>query len=206
MICSAGHLRARDTLTPLRRLFVVATSVALFASTAVAEGGGHGAGHEPSIADLSWFWVNFAVYVSLLYVALRKPLAHGWASRRTRIADEVSSATSEMAAAERELAAVEALTKNLPKEQERARAEILKQGELEASGITTAASEKAVRIKSQVKELLDGESRSAEIAFRQGLIAKAVELSKARFVKGDYASRQSAYVDAAIDRAKRLVR
>ena len=79
-------------------------------------------------------------------------------------------------------------------------------GELEAQAISRAAVEKSVRVKSQVKELLEGETRSAEDQFRSSLIAQAVELSKDRFKSGDYAARQSAYVEAAADRAKRLVR
>ena len=111
-----------------------------------------------------------------------------------------------MEAAERELAAVEALTKNLTQEQERARVEILKQGELESGSIVSSAKEKAARLSSSTKDLLEGEARSAQAHFRATLVAKAVELSKAKFQTGELAARQSQYVDAAIDRAKKLVR
>jgi len=182
----------------------VATSSLLLAATVAHASGSEGA-HHGSIADVVGPWINFIVYVVLMVVLLRKPIKNGWAARRERIVSEVSAATSEMEAAERELAAVEALTKNITKEQERARAEILKQGELEAASIVSAAREKASRIKAQVKELLEGESRSAQASFRATLVAKAVELSKARFQNGEFASRQAAYVDAAVDRAKKLV-
>jgi F0F1-type ATP synthase membrane subunit b/b' len=165
-----------------------------------------GAGHHPSIHDIVPFWVNFVIYVGVMTFLLRKPIKSGWAARRERIAEEVSSATSDMEAAERELAAVEALTKNLSQEQDRARADILKQGELEANAIISAAKEKAIRLASSTKDLLEGESRSAQAQFRAALVAKAVELSKSKFQTGELAARQSAYVDAAIDRAKKLVR
>ena len=139
-------------------------------------------------------------------VLLRKPIKNGWASRRTRIAEEVASATADMEAAERELAAVEALTKNLSQEQERARVEILNQGELESHAIVSAAKEKATRLASSTQDLIEGESRSAQAHFRAALVAKAVELSKSKFQTGELAARQSQYVDAAIDRAKKLVR
>lgn len=166
--------------------------------------GGEGE-HHGSVLDLGKFWLNFIIYVVLLVALTKKPIKSGWASRRARIAEEVNSATSDMEEAERSLAAVEALTKNLAVEQQRARGEILSQGELEAQTIARAAAEKSSRIKSQVKELLEGETRSAEAQFRQSLIARAVELSKERFSSGELATRQAAYVEAATNRAKRLV-
>jgi hypothetical protein len=111
-----------------------------------------------------------------------------------------------MEAAGRELAAVEALTKNLSQEQERARVEILKQGELESNSIVSTAQEKAARLATSTQDLLEGESRSAQTHFRAALVAKAVELSKSKFQTGELAARQSQYVEAAIDRAKKLVR
>jgi F0F1-type ATP synthase membrane subunit b/b' len=173
----------------LSRICSLAISSLLF-TTAVAHASGSEGGHHASIADITGPWINFIVYVALLVALVRKPIKNGWASRRERIAEEVSAATSEMEAAERELAAVEALTKNIAQEQERARGDILKQGELEASSIIAAAREKSTRIKAQVKELLAGESRSAQATFRASLVAKAVELSKARFQSGEFSSRK----------------
>lgn len=190
----------------ISRFAIATTIVAATLSAPVALASGGDGAHHASIADITWPWINFIVYVFALTALLRKPIKNGWASRRERIAEEVTAATSELEAAERELAAVEALTKNIAQEQERARADIVKQGELEASSIASAAKEKATRLKSQVAELLEGESRAAQASFRASLVAKAVELSKARFQGGEYVSRQSAYVDAAVDRAKKLVR
>ncbi len=203
-------IRPQGTIPSLKatmsRLAIATTlAVANHSVTSAFASGGEG-GHHVSIADISGPWVNFIVYVGLLTALVRKPIKNGWASRRERIAAEVAAATSEMAAADRELAAVEALTKNIGQEQERARLDIVKQGELECASIASASNEKAARIKSQVLELLEGESRSAQASFRASLVAKAVELSRARFLGGEFASRQAEYVDAAVDRAKKLVR
>ena len=191
--------------TMSRLAIATIVAVANHSVTSAFASGGEGA-HRGSIADISGPWINFIVYVALLTALVRKPIKNGWASRRERIAAEVAAATSEMEAAERELAAVEALTKNIGQEQERARLDIVKQGELECASIASASNEKAVRIKSQGVELLEGESHSAQASFRASLVAKAVELSRARFQGGEFASRQAAYVDAAVDRAKKLVR
>lgn len=192
--------------TPTSSRAALATSLMLAVAHPEFAFASGGAGHNPSIHDIVPFWVNFVIYIALMTVLLRKPIKNGWASRRNRIAEEVASATADMEAAERELAAVEALTKNLSQEQERARVEILRQGELESNSIVSAAKEKASRLASSTKDLLEGESRSAQAHFRAALVAKAVELSKAKFQTGELAARQSQYVDAAIDRAKKLVR
>jgi F0F1-type ATP synthase membrane subunit b/b' len=195
--------RPTGTIFSLKTLALSFALVLTVSELAVA---GSGAEHQPSIHDIVPFWVNFVIYIGLMTVLLRNPIKNGWASRRNRIAEEVASATSDMEAAERELAAVEALTKNLSHEQERARVEILKQGELESSSIVSASKEKAARLAASAKDLLEGESRSAQAHFRAALVAKAVELSKAKFQTGELAARQSQYVEAAIDRAKKLVR
>ena len=195
--------RPTGTIFSLKTLALSIALVLTVSELAVASGG---AGHQPSIHDIVPFWVNFAIYIALMTVLLRNPIKNGWASRRNRIAEEVASATSDMEAAERELAAVEALTKNLSQEQERARLEILKQGELESNSIVSTSKEKAARLAASAKDLLEGESRSAQAHFRAALVAKAVELSKAKFQTGELAARQSQYVEAAIDRAKKLVR
>ena len=182
--------------------FAAPLSIALLTiSTAYAEG----AEHHASIGDLKWFWVNFLLYAVLLSILLKKPIRNGWAARRARIVHAVTSATDDVAKAERELAAVESLVKNSAAEQSRVHSEIVKQGELEAAEILKVASEKSSRLTSQVKDLLQGESRSAQIAFRAELVKRAVSLSKGRFESGEFASRQSTYVDAAISRAKKLV-
>jgi len=208
MIRSTGNSSRSGSSRPSQRSArAIIGAIALLSLSPISlafAGGGEG-GHHGSILDLGWFWLNFIIYVALLFVLLKKPVKAGWTSRRERISDEVTSATSEMEEAERELAAVEALTKNLAAEQQRARGEILSQGELEAQMIARAATEKATRTKSQVKEMLEGETRSAEAQFRASLIARAVELSKERFKSGELAARQATYVEAATDRAKRLV-
>jgi F0F1-type ATP synthase membrane subunit b/b' len=179
-------------------------SVALFfgASEVFASAG---EGHSPSVWDIRFLWLNFALYVALLYVLLRKVVASGWAARRQRVEKAVVSATSEMQSAEKELRSIEQVVRDLKVEQEKARAEVLTLAKEEAASIVSAAEERASRIRSQAKELLKGEKRSAEASFRSTLVARAVDLARSKFSSGQYSSRQDAYVAAAVDRAKRLV-
>lgn len=170
------------------------------ASQALASSG-HG---QPALSDLTVYWANFAVYLTLMYILLRKPIAQGWAARRARIREMVAQCATEVEKAERELNAIEALTKTLSAEQERARQEILSQAQAEADAIVANALEKAARIREQAQEMLTGEGRSAESAFRASLVAKALGLAREKFTKGEFVDRQQAYVDAAIGRARRL--
>jgi F0F1-type ATP synthase membrane subunit b/b' len=164
-----------------------------------------GAHHEPSVNDIIFNWVNFAIYGVAVVVLGRGPIRRGWAARRARIQESVDHATSQVESAERELNAIEALTKSLPVEQERARQEIIDQSKAEAATIVAQAHEKAKRIREQAREMVAGEGRSAEGAFKASLVSRALELARSKFVSGEFASRQQAYVDAAVGRAKRLV-
>jgi F0F1-type ATP synthase membrane subunit b/b' len=164
-----------------------------------------GAHHEPSFSDITFHWINFVLYIGAMTYLLRKPIQNSWAARAKRIKQEVQQCTDEVDAAERELNAIEALTKGLSAEQERVRQEIATQAKLEAEEILKQANQRAVRIREQGKELLKGEARSAETLFRASLVQRAVHMAKERFTRGEYASREQAYVDAAVTRAKNLV-
>jgi F0F1-type ATP synthase membrane subunit b/b' len=174
----------------------IATAAPVFASA------GHG---EPSIGDLTFYWINFILYVGILTYILRKPLKRGWAARTARIKQSVTQSSDDLGAAERELNAIEALTKTIPTEQEKIRQQIVEQAHAEAADIVRAAEQRALRIKAQAKDLLVGESRSAESSFRQALVARAVQIAKEKFGAGEFATREGAYQSAAVTRAKQLV-
>jgi len=163
-----------------------------------------GAEHTPSLLDLSAYWINFIIYIGLLTYLLRSPIRKAWAARREQIQGMVASSTAEVEGAERELNAIEALTRGLASEQERARQEILSQAQVEAAQIVKQAEERAARIREQARDMVAGEGRSALSAFTTNLVARALEIARGKFVGGEFASRQQAYVDAAAGRAKRL--
>lgn len=179
-------------------------SLALFSGTSEVFASA-GEGHAPSVWDIRFLWLNFALYLVLLYVLLRKVVVSGWTARRQRVEKAVVSATTEMQSAENQLRSIEQAVRDVKVEQEKARAEVLTLAKEEAASLVRAAEERASRIRSQAKELLKGERRSAEASFRSALVARAVDLARSKFSSGQYSSRQDAYVAAAVDRAKRLV-
>jgi F0F1-type ATP synthase membrane subunit b/b' len=180
---------------------MVSVAVFLSAESACAASGSG----EPSIAELKFYWLNFALYLGLLFFILRKPIRNGWASRVARIRQTVTRSADEVSAAERELNAVEALSRSLATEQERVKSEIANQAELEGKDIVRQARERAERIVNQAHEMLKGESRSAESQFRATLVARATEIAKQSYAKGEQAGREASYLEAAMNRAKSLV-
>jgi F0F1-type ATP synthase membrane subunit b/b' len=160
----------------------------------------------PALSDLTFYWINFVLYIAVMTFILRKPIRNGWASRTARIKKTVAECTDEVESAERELNAIEALTKGLVTEQERVRQEILAQAKVEADDIVRNAHQRASRIREQAKEMLKGETRSAESSFRASLVSRALQIAKERFTKGEFANRERVYVDAAVERSRQLVR
>lgn len=183
-------------------LFVALAMCGLFQVTVDAHASG---GKPPALSDLTFYWINFILYVGVMTFILRKPIRNGWAARTARIKQAVEQSTDEVESAERELNAIEALTKGLAAEQERVRQEIVSQAELESADILRNAHQRAVRIKEQAKEMLRGETRSAESTFKSSLVARALQLAKDRFKGGEFAARESVYLDAAARRSKHLV-
>lgn len=166
---------------------------------------GHAAHSAPAFTDLKFYWINFILYVGIMTYILRKPLAKGWAARAARIKQSVMRSSDEVEAAERELNAIEALTKTLPQEEERIKKEIAEQGDAEAAEIISQAEQRAARIRQQATELIKGETRSAQSSFRQALVDRAVQIAKDRFGAGEFSAREELYQTAAITRAKQLV-
>jgi F0F1-type ATP synthase membrane subunit b/b' len=191
-----AHLRLNASRTLLLAIVAVLLAGDAYASTE---------GHTPSFSETKYLWLNFVLYVGLLYFALNKVIRSAWAGRRERIERSVLSATAEVQAAEQKLKVVEELVADLKTQQARVREEILDGARQEGLVIYRAAQERSLRIAAQAKELINGEARAAEVSLRSQLVSRAVELAKAKFSGGQFSGRQDEYVSAAVERAKRLV-
>jgi F0F1-type ATP synthase membrane subunit b/b' len=185
-----------------RPILLSTIATVFFLAPAAHASSGHGA---PSIGDLTFYWINFALYIGFMTYILRKPLAKGWAARAARIKQSVTQSSDDVASAERELNAIEALTKSLPVEEEKIKQQIAEQAEAEARDVIRQAEQRAVRIREQARELVKGEARSAQSAFRQSLVARAVQLAKEKFAAGEFTGREELYQTATVNRAKQLV-
>jgi F-type H+-transporting ATPase subunit b len=173
--------------------------------------------HAPSIGDLKVYWFNFIIYIGILYFALRKLVPAAWAARRERIRVSLHSASAALNAAEQELNAVQNALKTLQEpskvagvvgeltEIQRLRADVLRDGQAEAQRIVQDAEQRAARLRTQAREQLEGEVRTAQSAVRAQLVQRAVASARTRFSQGDFAHRDTQYREAAVQRAKRLI-
>ena len=166
---------------------------------------GSGGGHEPSFADLTFPWINFVMYAALLTYLLRNPIKKGWSARVGAIKDRIEGASEQLEIAERELNAAEALVQGVEQEKTRIKTEVSVQASREADLLVEQAKERAERLKQQAAEMLEGEMRSAQSAFKADLVARAVSVAKQKFSSGEYASRESVYAETAMAKAKQLV-
>lgn len=162
--------------------------------------------HIGSVWDIKFHWINFLVYIAIVYIASKGVISSAWATRRDRIKQAVRHSAEELEHAEKELKQVEILTRNVVAAEAAAQQEILQQAESEAQTIVATAKEKAIRIAEQAGELIEAEANAARHAIRDELVSRAVELAKKRFGSGELASKQEQYAAAAIARARQLVR
>ena len=182
-------------------MLAVATGILLTSgqSQAWASGG------PASIGDLQSYWINFVVYVCLLFVCLRKVIPTAWSARREAIQATVRTATRDLESAEAEVKEVEARTRNLEVDKRKAADDIVRQAEAEASAAVSQAREKAARLSVQATDLLKGEGRAAEVEYRSELVARALQLAREKFEQGAFAGKEAGYRDAAMNRARRLL-
>jgi F0F1-type ATP synthase membrane subunit b/b' len=185
------------------KLFSVSLVLALIHTSAAMASSGHS---EPRFSDLTFYWINFVLYVAIMAYILRKPIRTGWAARVERIKQSVTRSATDVEVAERELNAIEALSKSLPAEQERIKQQLLEQANLEAEELIKDAHQRAQRIRHQAKELVFGETRSAESAFKRSLVSRAIAIAKDRFGKGELVARDAVYTARALSRADSLIK
>lgn len=190
-----------------KNLGVVVVSVALISLVAPAElfaAGGHGGGNG-SFWDLKWFIVNFLIYSALLYLALRKKVAVGWAARVARLEAEVASRATELKAAEAELAAAELQRQSLEGEIRSLKEQIARETEHEARQITTDAMSRAGRAEVQAKDSLRAERRAAEAAVQRELANAVVGRAEQRLKSKLTIDSDKVLRSRALDGVKQLV-
>ncbi len=132
-----------------------------------AASGAHG--HAPSFADIIPYWINFSLYVLVLFFLLRKPIAKGWNGRTEAIAAAVNKGKTEREQAEQLLAAAKSKQSSLASEIAALVAQIKNETAAETQEILKDSAERAERIKTQGKEMLAAEEKAFKSALRKEL-------------------------------------
>lgn len=169
-----------------------------------AESGDH-AGHGPSITELIPYWINFLLYVGILYFLLRKTVVRGWAARRQKIIDNISSAKEQFSQAQSLLNDAQSKWSRLTQEETRVRDEIARQAEFERRQMLESARSKAERMVLQAREHGLAERRSAEREIREELVDDVLSRALGILKQSASAETDRAFRSAAVGAAGRLV-
>jgi len=172
-------------LRKLKPSIGVALTVMLFGSTDVAaSGSSHGAAHgSPGISSLIPYWVNFILFIGILYFLLRKKVPLMWAERREKIAGEIDKASVELKEAEAKLREARNNFDNVEEEIAKAKALIKSEAVMEHEAILTEAKKKADLILQRAKDTAASERSSAEKTLRREMAERVLLLAKQRILK-----------------------
>lgn len=153
--------------------------------------------HTPSIFDLKWLWLNFAIFVGLVAYIVRRPIGAAWAARRQVISSAVQASSRESALAREMLQKAEAKLAGVQSEVVQLRKDIEREAAREAEEIVAAAERRAERVLQQGQDSANSERKSAESQVRAELIELAIQqvektLTQELTVDKDKALRDSA--------------
>ena len=162
------------------RNFLLLSFAPLFsAATAFAEEAPEKA---ETIGDLAWYYLNFGLYVAILYFLLRKPIVQTWQTRRNAIEADVVRGKEDLKTASAALADAKKKIATLDAECQRENDSIRKSTEGEKALILEEAKRRAQAIARQTEESIVAEQRHAETSLRreigQVVLEKATELLK----------------------------
>ena len=187
----------------VKALYVSSSLLAIAAcenAWAASEGHGHG-----TLADITWFWINFSIYIVIMYFLLRNPIVKGWAARRARITEALDQSQRELRTAEQAVLDAKRQLKSVDAEISAIRSQITRQAEMESEGIINSAKERSARIVSQAKELVTSEQRSAERAIREELSRKVLERAEAMLADSSNSSSDQEFRKAALQIAQKVI-
>ena len=178
-------------------LKILCLAMFLFAPVFAFASSGEGHGEAAGIGSIFWYWINFILFVGMLYVLLRKPIATMWVDRAASISAAMDRADTELNDAEAKL--LEARTKldHVDEEMANVRELVAKEAQMEASAILDDARKKAEITLQRARETVLAEKSAAEKELRQQLadsvIAQASEILRQRISSdNDYERRQQA--------------
>lgn len=172
-------------LRKLKRWIGFALVIVLFESTNVfASAASHGTAHEsPGISSLIPYWVNFILFVGILYFLLRKKVPLMWAERRDKVAEGIDKASAELKEAEAKLREARHNFDNVEEEVSKLKALIRNEAAMEHDSILAEAKKKADLIIQRAKDTAASERSSAEKVLRREMGERVLLLARQRILK-----------------------
>lgn len=152
-------------------------SVVLPAVASAAGGAHHG---EPTFWDTKYYWVNFLLYVGLLYVLLKKPVSAGWNGRTATIAEAVNRGKLQLEKAEADLREARSRLASVDAEIAKIKSDIRRDTDLEGKQIIEDSRARAVRIVHQGKASAEAEKKALDLQLRRELAEAVLERAEAQ--------------------------
>ncbi len=125
----------------------------------------HG-GHHPSLGDLLYPAVNFAIFVYVLAKYLRGPVQEFFRARTARLREALQAGAKARAEAQALRAELARDVADLPALRERMRADLRATAEREGDTIRRHAQQAADRIRTEARQLAEHEFAAARLALR----------------------------------------
>lgn len=154
------------------------------------------------LAEKKIYWINFIVYVALLFFVLKKVFLKAWGTRRSAYKDAITSGQKLLEESERTLAEAQSLMASLPNEVSSLKLKMSQEAEYEAESIVRDASQRAEKIKNQASQSAAAEKRAAISQYQEKLIDMAMKNARNKvsgLISADVDSRLKNRVVASID-------
>lgn len=133
----------------------------------------HGGVGEEKFMDFVWRSMNFVVFITVLFILLRKPVGSFFSSRREDIAHTLEDLEKKKSEAEVRFKELELKLADMADEREKILADYIRDGEEEREKIIANAKEMAERIKKQAEVTIDQEIKAA----KADLVAEIANMS-----------------------------
>lgn len=190
----------------IRRSFFLVVSSSVISlcvvSYALASADTH---HEPSIADLKIFYLNFAVYVGALYLLFRKKIPTAWRSRSEQIQEKVTAGLRARELAEQEYRNAQKRLDGVAEEQAQIAAHIASEARGEVDNILEEARRSADRIRSDAAGLIAAEEKALKSALQRELADTVMAMAADRLRRSVTNESDRARRGAALANVRELV-
>jgi F0F1-type ATP synthase membrane subunit b/b' len=159
-------------------------TLSIFAIPELSFAGGGAGGHKGSIADLMWPWVNFSLYVILIFVLLKGVVSKGWLSRAERIEADATRGEKALQTAATELAAAKERMARLPTEKASLVKGLNTEANAEAKKTISDAELRAQEIERQAAARITAEKLAAIQAIRRSVAERVITTTEEKVRSG----------------------
>ncbi len=189
-----------------RALLAGLVTVAVMLSTTVAwaaGGGDHGDAHFPW-AHYAASWVNFVIFLAILWKFALPPIQKFFAERREALLANLNEAKRLREEAAARLAEYESKLDALDAEREALLAEYREQGERERDRIIEDAKRQVEKLRSDAERVLEQEVKKATAMLEAQAVEQAVEIARERVKQKLAAGGQDKLVTRYVEDLKKL--